>query len=77
MYTACTTSNVKDTILNSFINKDGKLLIIICIVGFGMGVDWANAQHVIHWGPPTDTESYIQETGHAGKDGVTCYTHNY
>ena len=42
-----------------------------------MGVDWANAQHVIHWGPPTDTERYIQETGHAGKDGVTCYTHNY
>uniref|UniRef100_A0A1X7VHH6 DNA 3'-5' helicase n=1 Tax=Amphimedon queenslandica TaxID=400682 RepID=A0A1X7VHH6_AMPQE len=27
---------------------------------------------IIHWGPPTDIESYIQETGRAGRDGKTA-----
>lgn len=30
-----------------------------------MGLDCRNIRHVIHWGPPNDIESYVQESGRA------------
>ena len=38
-------------------------------IAFGMGVDCPNVRLLVHYGPPDDTESYIQETGPAGHDG--------
>ena len=34
-----------------------------------MGVDCPDVSQVIHLGPPNDVESYVQETGHAGRNG--------
>ena len=34
-----------------------------------MGVDCPNVGQLVHYGPPDDIESYIQETGRAGRDG--------
>ena len=73
MFTACTTTNVKDAILKSFSCTEGRLRIVIATVAFGMGLDCPNIRNVIHWGPPADFESYIQECGRVGRDGEKAY----
>ena len=42
---------------------------IICTSAFGMGLDVANVRMVIHWQHPSSVEDYLQEFGHAGRDG--------
>jgi len=34
-----------------------------------MGVDISNIRQIIHWGPPSTVEQYVQEVGQAGRDG--------
>ena len=42
------------------------LHIVVCTIAFGMGVDCAGVNQVIHWRPSADVESYMQECGRAG-----------
>ena len=70
MYTACTHPTVKETILQSLPDSNGTLRIIVATIAFGMGLDCPNIRRVIHWGPSGDIESYLQETGRAGRDGL-------
>ena len=73
MYTRCTEVSIKQTILNSFSTVDGNLRVVIGTIAFGMGLDCPNVRQVIHWGPSADIESYVQETGRAGRDGyLSC-----
>jgi ATP-dependent DNA helicase RecQ len=64
-----TEQDVKDAVLNNCTRKDSVLRVIICTVAFGMGVNCTAVTRVIHWGPPNDPESYIQQTGRSGRCG--------
>ncbi len=69
MYMSCTEEIVKERIVNLF-TSNSILRVVIATVAFGMGVDCHDIRQVIHYGSPNDTESYIQQTGRAGRDSL-------
>lgn len=49
--------------------RNGELQALTCTSAFGMGIDAPHVRWVFHAGPPPNLESYIQESGRAGRDG--------
>ena len=68
MYTSVTDSRHKELMISLF-TKPSQLRVVIATVAFGLGIDCPDVRQIVHVGMTEDVESYIQETGRAGRDG--------
>ena len=67
VFTSVTDHAQKEGIIHAF-TRESQLRVIIATVAFGMGIDCPDVREIVHVGIPDDVESYIQETGRAGRD---------
>ncbi|CAO2833304.1 unnamed protein product [Amaranthus hypochondriacus] len=68
MYHGQMSSGTREEAHRLFIRDE--LNVMVATIAFGMGIDKPNIRQVIHYGCPKSLETYYQESGRCGRDGI-------
>ena len=69
-YHAGLENDIRSLVQEGF-TKDN-IQVVVATVAFGLGINKPNVRYVIHYEPPRTLESYYQEIGRAGRDGLNA-----